>query len=683
MAGIRVRTPIGPSWRYSLNGITWQDSPVFLVDANGNALIPGVTYTVYMRSPRFNRVIIERITLGSTRQLGFWVVPTTAEADALIPAFSQTAIDALQGRMDIPDQNYIAPDEVELLELRQRLGIPVLDYVAPNEAELKALRDRLDIPEAATPVYVAPEKTQIDQLLDLLNQRRRGGLLSIPLLDSDALLLAWQIAPIIGFDPIVARPVNYHELVDDLTARSIARQIVFGEWGFEFDLLDLPTRIVLEQAEVMVLSAQLAPLFDFHKYVPPTLLEQFNELPEDVLEKIRLRINKKAPTFMEEFRATTATDRLEIREIIPCCEDEGTGPVTPAMNLVVTGNYEPIGTAPANRAPVVNNPMTDKHLLAADSRVFYLPADQFTDPDGDQLTLTAKQTTGTDLPTEIIFTAAQRKFEVTDGYETATAIRVTATDPGGLSVGQSFLLSFEGAAVNQPPVLIDPMPDITITTADQQTFALPDAQFSDPEGATLVTTVSSPDGSALPAWLSYNPSTRTFTKAAGFTTGQTNVLTTATDPGGLTATDTFSVVVNAPTAPATEVAEVRKKVITGTSTRWILYIKTSPLTSAQDGGTLFVRVRTINGGYYDSGFTAWEAAQNNQGSQGDYYSQPEAEAGFAYLVQKNTFSGEDNDASHVVYVQLSITPDGANAKEYTFTVTENQAQSTVIIYPLV
>jgi hypothetical protein len=358
------------------------------------------------------------------------------------------------------------------------------------------------------------------------------------------------------------------------------------------------------------------------------------------------------------------------------------------MNIVVLGHYEPVGTTPVptNHAPVLNNQMPDKHLQPTDSRVFYLPADEFTDPDGDALTLSAKQTTDAALPAQVVFTPAQRKFEVTDGYQTATAIKVIATDPGGLSAADPFLLTFAETAANQAPVLFDPMPNVTISTADQQTFALPDTQFKDPDGSSFTTTVTLADGSALPVWLSYNPSTRTFTKAQGFTSGQIDVLVTATDPGGLTATDTFTVTVNATTTPpAVTIAETRKRVIitSAGSTRWLLYIKTSPVTSNQTGGSLYFRVRTANGGFYDSGFTVWQSAGNNQGSTGEYYSELEANEGFRYMIQDNTFTGEDTDANHIVYVQLSTSPDGANAQEYTFTVTENQAQSIVIIYPLV
>jgi hypothetical protein len=320
MAGFRVDEPIGPQWEYSLDAMSYQASRVF------DGLVIGMLYTIYCRHIPTGAVIWEQVRVGDL--VTGWVTPTAAQADAIIDIFSEDGIDRLLERLAIPDADYIAPDDAELAELKERL----------------------DIPE---PIYVAPEGNALDELLDALNRRRRGGLGPVPLSETDAVFLAWQLAPIIGFEPIVAKPANYHDQVDALTARSIARQIVFSEWGFEFDLLGLPVRIVLEQAEVTVLSAQLAPLFGFDKYVAPTLLEQLNELSDDILEAIRLRINVRAPSFMDQFRATTDTERLEIRDIIPCCEDGGTGPVVPAMNLAVIAQYEPTSSGPDPNAPVL------------------------------------------------------------------------------------------------------------------------------------------------------------------------------------------------------------------------------------------------------------------------------------------------------------------------------------------
>jgi hypothetical protein len=725
MAGIRVLTPLGLDWRYSLDGIIWQSSPVFLLDAAGNALVPGKVYTVYFRNARLNRTLIERIKLGTTGQSSSDVLDditlrSDLEAEAVDPDSVVMTMKSSLGRIFrrfTPENfrlwlnidfsrltGFVTPNPISTTGYVRSTEPASLDNPtviaawfqngtswALEKVTMARLRLQLNIPDQYVPSWIIPSQAQLDALIprispdvlatfaDRLALIRRGGL-SVPLSSNDALFVAWQIAPFLGFDPLVARPADYKDLLDESTAGSIAWQLS-RPWGFYFSLLGIARRIVLEQAEVQIVADQLAPLFGFEEFKPLSIGEEIDGLSDEALEKIRVKLNTSAPSFMDQFRATTTTERLEIRDIVPCCGGEST---TPAMNIVVRGHYEPVGTTPANRAPVVNNAMPDKHLLSTDSRIFYLPADQFTDPDGDQLTLTAQRTTGAPLPTELIFTGAQRKFEVTDGYEMPTAIKIIATDPGGLSVSQSFLLTFEGATANQPPVLIDPMPNVTINTADEQSFALPDTQFKDPDGSAFTTTVTLADGSALPIWLSYNPSTRTFKKAQGFTTGQIDVLVTATDPGGLTATDTFTVTVNAPTTPpAAQIAEVRKKVITGTSTRWLLYVKTNPVTSTQTGGKLYVRFRTANGGFYDSGFTAWESAQNNQGSQGEYYSESEANQGFHYLVQKNTFSGEDTDASHVVYVQLSTSADGTNYQEYTFTVTENQAQSIVIIYPLV
>ena len=50
------------------------------------------------------------------------------------------------------------------------------------------------------------------------------------------------------------------------------------------------------------------------------------------------------------------------------------------------------------------------------------------------------------------------------------------------------------------------------------------------------------DGSALPAWLTFNPTTRTFS-GTPTSTGTVGVRVSATDVGGLTASETFNIVV--------------------------------------------------------------------------------------------------------------------------------------------
>ncbi|MDW5315842.1 DUF4082 domain-containing protein, partial [Rhizobium sp. PL01] len=63
-------------------------------------------------------------------------------------------------------------------------------------------------------------------------------------------------------------------------------------------------------------------------------------------------------------------------------------------------------------------------------------------------------------------------------------------------------------------------------------------------GDTLTFTASAADGSALPAWLSYNATTRTFT-GTPTTAGTYGIRVTAADLGGLSANETYNIAVTA------------------------------------------------------------------------------------------------------------------------------------------
>jgi Ca2+-binding RTX toxin-like protein len=76
---------------------------------------------------------------------------------------------------------------------------------------------------------------------------------------------------------------------------------------------------------------------------------------------------------------------------------------------------------------------------------------------------------------------------------------------------------------------------------------VPAASFTDANAGDVLTYKATlPDGTALPSWLSFNASTRTFSGTAPTTTvGNINVKVTATDNAGATASDEFVVAVTA------------------------------------------------------------------------------------------------------------------------------------------
>jgi Ca2+-binding RTX toxin-like protein len=197
-------------------------------------------------------------------------------------------------------------------------------------------------------------------------------------------------------------------------------------------------------------------------------------------------------------------------------------------------------TTPVNDAPVVANLLADRSF-AEDARVsFQLPANAFSDIDGNALTLSATLASGAALPSWLSFIASTRTFSGTPplNYNGAVTVRVTATDPGGLRAFDDFVLTT--TPVNDAPVVAAPLADRSHAEDARVSFQVPANAFSDVDGNALTLSATLASGAALPSWLSFNASTRTFSGTPPLNyNGALTVRVTATDPGGLRAFDDF------------------------------------------------------------------------------------------------------------------------------------------------
>lgn len=102
----------------------------------------------------------------------------------------------------------------------------------------------------------------------------------------------------------------------------------------------------------------------------------------------------------------------------------------------------------SNVAPVVVNPFPDQVVWASGDQTLTVPANTFSD--SDVLTWSAAQTSGQPLPNGVSFNATTRALVVSGTFANGSvAIRLRATDPGGLSATDDFLLTVNRA--NSPP----------------------------------------------------------------------------------------------------------------------------------------------------------------------------------------------------------------------------------------
>jgi Ca2+-binding RTX toxin-like protein len=98
--------------------------------------------------------------------------------------------------------------------------------------------------------------------------------------------------------------------------------------------------------------------------------------------------------------------------------------------------------------------------------------------------------------------------------------------------------------VNHAPVVAVAIADQTINEDSLLRFTVPSDTFSDPDGDNLTLSVTLADGSPLPAWLTFDPETNTFsgTPPQDYS-GQTNLSVIASD-GEFSATSDFTLTTN-------------------------------------------------------------------------------------------------------------------------------------------
>ena len=213
----------------------------------------------------------------------------------------------------------------------------------------------------------------------------------------------------------------------------------------------------------------------------------------------------------------------------------GTATVTVAATdpggLSATLNFEvTVGTA--NRAPVAVGSIPDQTLTPGGSPVTLDVAASFSDPDGDELTF---QATSSDPGVVRALISGTELILVPVAAGTVT-VTVTATDPGGLSAIQTVEVTV--GAGNRPPMAVGSIPDQTLAPGGSPLTVDVAASFSDPDADQLTFEVTSSDPGVVRALVS-GTELILIPVAAGTAT----VTVTATDPGGLSANQTFEVAV--------------------------------------------------------------------------------------------------------------------------------------------
>jgi glucose/arabinose dehydrogenase len=202
-----------------------------------------------------------------------------------------------------------------------------------------------------------------------------------------------------------------------------------------------------------------------------------------------------------------------------------------------------------NTAPIVQTPLADQTVAEEDAFDFTVPADTFFDADGEPLTLSATQSDGSALPDWLSFDPQTGRFTGTpdDPDVGAIAVAVSAQDAAGETARDVFDLTV--SPTNDAPTLEAPIADQSVNVGGDFSFFVSSSTFADVDDALLTLSASGPNNTPLPSWLSFDPETGTFSGTPGAgDEGTVQVVVTASDLGGLSVSDQFSLTV-APVDP--------------------------------------------------------------------------------------------------------------------------------------
>ena len=250
----------------------------------------------------------------------------------------------------------------------------------------------------------------------------------------------------------------------------------------------------------------------------------------------------------------------------------------------------------SNQAPTIVNPIADQTAVRTQAFSFTVPANTFADPNGDTLTYSYTKV-GTSA--WLNYDAPTRTFSgntpASTGANTIT-IQYTATDPAGLSVTDTFVITLVAAGSNAAPVVANPIADQSAVREQAFTFTFPSTTFSDANGDTLTYSHTKLVGTAN--WLVFNAATRTFSGTPSSTDGNVTIRLTATDPGGLSVYEDFVITLTAPVANAAPV--VANPITDQTAVRTQAFSFTVPANTFADANG-----DTLTYSYTKVGTSAW------------------------------------------------------------------------------
>ena len=208
--------------------------------------------------------------------------------------------------------------------------------------------------------------------------------------------------------------------------------------------------------------------------------------------------------------------------------------VTASDGLLTASDTFRLTIVPVNDAPVVVTPLADVASPRGVPVSIAIPDSMFADIDNASLTRSLSLANGEALPAWLSFDGARLVGTPPSTFSGALDIMVAASD-GALTAHDVFRLTIH--AVNNAPVVRTLLPDVSSPEDRAVTFAIPAGSFADSDGDALIHTARLANGSALPAWLSFDGSQFTGVPPANYN-GILDIRVTASD-GARAVSDVF------------------------------------------------------------------------------------------------------------------------------------------------
>ena len=232
-----------------------------------------------------------------------------------------------------------------------------------------------------------------------------------------------------------------------------------------------------------------------------------------------------------QIRTTAALDAGSLYELAVTAVDQCDAKASVEVTVIVNSSPETKGTIPDATVEVGESGRVDA-------------SSYFSDPDGNRLTYKV----GSSGPGTVGVSVVGSKVTYKGLKAGSATVTVTATDPGGLSAEQTFTVTVEPP--NEPPDTVGTIPDDTIEVGESGSVHA-SSYFNDPEGEDLIFSATSSNEDAV--GVSVAGSEVTY---KGLEAGSATVTVTATDPGGLSAEQTFTVTVEPPNEPPDTVGTI-------------------------------------------------------------------------------------------------------------------------------